>query len=69
LDEKGFIIGYSRLTKRIVSKKAYTRGQIIGAQHNGNREWITLLAAIVAIRRKLLLALIYKGESFNLQST
>ena len=41
----------------------------MGAQHDGNREWITLLAAIVAIGQKLSLALIYKGELYDLQST
>jgi hypothetical protein len=63
------MIGYARTTKRIVSRQAYTRGQLIGAQHDGNREWITLLAAIVAIGRKISPALIYKGESYDLQST
>jgi len=66
LDEKGFMIGYARTTKRIVLKEAYKQGQLLGAQHNGNREWITLLAAIVAIGKKLSLALIYKGESYDL---
>jgi hypothetical protein len=38
LDEKGFMIGYARTTKRIVPKKSYNQGQLIGAQHDGNRE-------------------------------
>jgi hypothetical protein len=41
----------------------------MGVQHDGNREWITLLAAIIAIGRKLPPALIYQGESYDLQST
>jgi hypothetical protein len=69
LDEKGFMIGYSKSTKRIVTRTAYERGQLMGAQHDGNREWITLLAAIIAIGRKLPPALIYQGKSYNLQST
>ena len=69
MDEKGFMIGCSRSTKRIVTREAYARGQLIGAQHDGNREWVTLLAAIVAIGQKLSPALIYKGESYDLQST
>ena len=60
------MIRYAKTTKRIVSKQAYTQGQLIGAQYDGNQEWITLLAAIVVIRRKLSLALIYKGESYDL---
>ena len=48
---------------------AYNRSQLIGAQHDGNREWIILLTAIVEIGRKLSPALIYKGESYDLQST
>jgi hypothetical protein len=60
------MIGYSRSTKRIVTQTVYNHGQLIGAQHDGNREWVTLLAAIIAIRRKLPLALIYQGESYDL---
>jgi hypothetical protein len=55
--------------KRIITWEAYTHGQLISAQHDGNWEWATLLAAITAIGRKLSLALIYKGESYDLQST
>src|ERR1700722_13747120 len=69
MDEKGFMIGYSRSTKRIVTRTAYNRGQLIGAQHDGNREWITLLAAIISIGQKLPPALIYQCESYDLQST
>jgi hypothetical protein len=60
------MIRCSRSTKRIVSQTAYKRSQLIGAQHDGNREWVTLLAAIVAIGQKLLLALIYNSKSYNL---
>ena len=63
------MIGYSRSTKRIVIQIAYNCSQLISAQHNRNREWVTLLAAIIAIRQKLPLALIYQGELYDLQST
>ncbi len=69
MDEKGFMISCSRSTKCIVIRHAYTRGQLIDVQHDGNREWVILLAAIIAIRQKLSPALIYKGESYDLQST
>jgi hypothetical protein len=69
MDEKGFTIRCSRPTKLIITRGAYTCSQLISAQHNANREWVMLLAAIIAIGQKLSLALIYKGESYDLQST
>ena len=63
------MIGYSRTTKRIVTREAYARGQLIGAQHDGSREWITLLACISAAGGRLSPALIYQGDSYDLQST
>ena len=66
INKKGFIIRYTRTSKHIVTQQAYIQGQLISAQHNRNREWVTLLAAITALGRKLSPALIYKGDSYNL---
>ena len=43
--------------------------RIIGASHDGNREFITLIASICANGSALSPALIYQGESHDLQDT
>ncbi|XP_044717893.1 uncharacterized protein HRG_08535 [Hirsutella rhossiliensis] len=68
-DEKGFQIGLSRSTKRVVPREALRRGKLVGASQDGNREFITLIAAICADYSYLPPALIYKGESKDFQDT
>lgn len=68
-DEKGFMIGFSRTKKRIVSVQALKRKRIIGASHDGNREFITCMATCRADGASLPPALIYAGESPGLQSS
>jgi len=55
------------VTKRIMSKKAYESGRITAASQDGNREFISLLACVSAIGIALPPALLYKGESGDLQ--
>jgi hypothetical protein len=66
-DEKGFIIGISNVVKRIISKEALKSGRVRFAQQDGSREFISLLACICADGTHLPPALIYKGESHDLQ--
>ena len=68
-DEKGFMIGFARTLKRVVTLEALKSGRIRGAAHDGNREFITLLACICADGSKLPPGLIYQGESGMLQDT
>ncbi|XP_044720094.1 tc5 transposase DNA-binding domain-containing protein [Hirsutella rhossiliensis] len=51
----------SRSTKRVVPE-ALRRGKLVGASQDGNREFITLIAAICADYSYLPPALIYKGS-------
>ena len=55
--------------KRIMSREAYTSGRVRQACHDGNREFITLMACVSAIGKKIPAALIYTGESFDLRNT
>jgi hypothetical protein len=48
LDEKGFLMGKIRKTCRVFAKHLFENGSLIGVNEDGNREWITLLAAICA---------------------
>ncbi|KAL2861001.1 uncharacterized protein BJX67DRAFT_317030 [Aspergillus lucknowensis] len=59
----------SRSTKRVVSRNALRRGKLLGASQDGNREFITLIAGICADYSRLPPALIYKGESNDMQET
>lgn len=68
-DEKGFIIGKGHKTKRIMNKQAYKKGQIRQNAQDGNREFISLLAAICADGTYVPPALIYQGASQDLQSS
>jgi hypothetical protein len=52
-----------------MSKKAYESGRITGASQDSNREFISLLACVSAIGVALPPALLYKGESGDLQDS
>jgi hypothetical protein len=69
IDEKGFIIGFSNVVKRIMSLEALKSGRITNAQTDGNREFISLVASICANGTSIPPALVYKGESHDLQSS
>ncbi|EDN08188.1 predicted protein [Histoplasma mississippiense (nom. inval.)] len=68
-DEKGFLLGFIHTLKRIVSINALKSGRTIGASQDGCREFITLLASICADGTSLPPALIYQGESRDMQDT
>jgi hypothetical protein len=50
-DEKGFLIGWGHTIKRIISLKAYKSGRVTKRKGDGNREFITCLACVLAIRK------------------
>ncbi|PMD30980.1 hypothetical protein L207DRAFT_519662 [Hyaloscypha variabilis F] len=52
-----------RAMKRIMGKGAYKSGRVRQAAHDGNREFITLLAYISAIGKKIPASLLYTSES------
>jgi hypothetical protein len=68
-DEKGFIMGYGRMMKRIMTRAALESGRITKAKQDGSREFISILACISAIGKWIPPLLIYKGESGDLMST
>ena len=68
-DEKGFIIGITSITKRIMTLEALLSGRIKYASQDGNREFLSLLACICADGTALPPALIYKSDSGKLQDT
>src|SRR4051812_27438332 len=52
-----------------MSQEAYQSGRILGASQDGSREFISLLACVSATGMALPPALVYKGDSFDLQDT
>lgn len=59
MDEKGFIIGVIRRSKRIFDKALYKRRQNKQSTYNGNREWVSVLATIRANRLTLPIGVIF----------
>ncbi|PMD58470.1 uncharacterized protein K444DRAFT_532164, partial [Hyaloscypha bicolor E] len=68
-DKKGFLIRVMRVIKRIISKEAYKSGRVKQAIHNRNREFITCLAYVSIIRKRVPVTLLYTSKSFNLRNT
>ena len=68
-DEKGFLIGFLKSIKRIISQDAYKSGRVRQAGQDRSREFISLLAYVFAISRKIPATLLYKGELYDLQDT
>ena len=68
-DEKGFLMGFGRTMKRIMTQEALKSGRIKKSKQDGSREFISILACISAIGRWIPPLLIYKGELGDLMST
>ena len=66
VDEKDFLIDFSRTKKRIILLESLKEKRITGTSQDGNREFITLITSICANGSYLSPALIYKGESYDL---
>jgi len=63
------LIGLLNSLKRIMSFEAYKLGRVRQAAQDGSREFITLLACVFAIGRKIPATLLYKGELYDLRDT
>jgi len=62
-------MGFGRSLKRIMTREALESGWTTKARQDGNREFISILACISAIRRWIPPLLIYKGDSGDLTDT
>jgi hypothetical protein len=69
INEKGFIIRLMNQTYHIMTQEALESGRIQFTITDSNRKFVTLIACICADRTYTLVALIYKGESHNLQDS
>ncbi|KAF1922239.1 uncharacterized protein M421DRAFT_427112 [Didymella exigua CBS 183.55] len=69
MDEKGLAIRLVNRSKRVFSKAAWEAGGKRQSLQDGNREWVTILAAICADGSMLPPAIIYAGQPNSLQSS
>jgi hypothetical protein len=69
MDEKGFLIGFGIRMRRIYSKSAIQKGALAGAYQDGNREWVTILAAVCADGTALPPVVIFAGQEGQLQDS
>jgi hypothetical protein len=67
MDEKGFMIGVEKRSKRWFSKQVFLHGGIQKALQDGNRDWITALCTICADGTTLPPALIYEAMNDNVR--
>jgi hypothetical protein len=61
-------MGFGRILKRIIIIQALEQGQIIKSKQDGSREFISILAIILAIGYWIPSLLIYKDKSGDLIS-
>jgi hypothetical protein len=66
VNEKGFLIGLLRATKRIISTDTLKSKRITRTSQDSSREFITLITLIYADGLSLTPTLIYQGASHNL---
>jgi hypothetical protein len=69
MDEKGFAIGVTGKTKRIFDKVLYHQKQFRQSIHDGNREWVTLLATVCADGSVLPPCIIYPAAGRAVQAS
>jgi hypothetical protein len=69
MDEKGFMIGRTRRSKRIFSRALWERKQVTDSLQDGNREWISVLACICADGTALPPGLVFEGLHGNIRDT
>ena len=69
MDEKGFLIGILSKIKRIFSRRRYKEGSVKQIIQDGNREWITTIAAICADGSALSPGLIYQAVTGHIQDS
>jgi hypothetical protein len=68
-DEKGFLMGLGYMIKRIITQEALKSRRVTKSKQDESREFISVLACILAIGKWIPPLLVYKGDSSDLMST
>jgi hypothetical protein len=69
IDEKGFLLGRIRKSKRIFSRASWEQEGIKTNMQDGSREWITTVACICSNGTTIPLVLIFASKNSTLQLT
>ena len=69
MNEKGFLLELLQKTRRVFSLKHLDSGKLLGADQDGNREWITLIAIICMNMTDISSSIIYQTISDNIQNS
>ena len=65
-DEKRFVIGVGITIAQVMTLEEIRSGEIIGANQDGSRKWVSLLAIVYTVAMKIPLLLIYQVVSRGL---
>jgi hypothetical protein len=68
-DEKGFLIGLGQTLKRIITLAALKSGWVTKLKQDNSREFISILACVLAIGKAIPPLLLYRGELGDLLNT
>jgi hypothetical protein len=68
-DKKRFLISLGQTLKRIITLIALKSGRVTKSKQDGSREFISILAYVLAIEKAILPFLLYCGESEDLLDT
>jgi hypothetical protein len=68
MDEKGFLIGITRRSKRVFSKRMWEKKEVVESLQDVSREWITTVACICADGSALPPSLMIEAANGAIQS-
>jgi hypothetical protein len=68
-DKKGFLIGLRQTLKRIMTLAALKSGRVTKSKQDSSREFISILAYVLAIGKAIPPLFLYRGESGDLLDT
>ena len=69
MDEKGFMIGVIGRSKRVFDKVLFQERRVRHSSHDGNREWITIIAAICADGTHVPPGVIFSAQGNEVQAS
>jgi hypothetical protein len=68
-DKKGFLISLGQTLKQIITLTALKSGRVTKSKQDGNHEFISILAYVLAIGKAIPPLFLYRGESGDLLDT
>ena len=69
MDEKGFMTGIVGRSKRVFSKRKFSKGEVRASLQDGNRDWVTVIACVCADGGALPPVIVYAAAGKAVQSS